>query len=252
MSTMRIVLGVDEALVHENARLMLERLDFERAEILETNIPRKQADPAKGLVDAALVEGAELVAVGSRGISPIKAMVIGSVGRGLMANCPRSLLIAKGDVGDGPVRAVFAYDGSSYADKCLELLIELRPRGLAFVRVVCIDANTEADFEALREGQRRDLHPPIPDDLARLRAKADAAADALRAAGFDADAVTVVGEVNPTLREAVADTSADLLIMGAQGHGFVERTLFGSVSFHQACNEKHSVLVLRPWRWTQR
>lgn len=37
----------------------------------------------------------------------------------------------------------------------------------------------------------------------------------------------------------------ELLILGAQGHGFWERLTVGSVSFHQAIAESHSVLMLR-------
>jgi hypothetical protein len=36
-----------------------------------------------------------------------------------------------------------------------------------------------------------------------------------------------------------------LLILGAQGYGFWERLMVGSISFHQAIAEPHPVLILR-------
>jgi hypothetical protein len=42
------------------------------------------------------------------------------------------------------------------------------------------------------------------------------------------------------------DTKSDLLVLGAQGHGFLARLRMGSKSFHQVVSERYSVLVLRP------
>jgi nucleotide-binding universal stress UspA family protein len=44
---------------------------------------------------------------------------------------------------------------------------------------------------------------------------------------------------------AMKETGAELLILGAQGHGFLERLTLGSTSFHQVMAEPYSVLVLR-------
>jgi nucleotide-binding universal stress UspA family protein len=41
------------------------------------------------------------------------------------------------------------------------------------------------------------------------------------------------------------DTQADILVMGAQGHGFVERVFIGSVSLHQALYEPYPVMIVR-------
>jgi hypothetical protein len=39
--------------------------------------------------------------------------------------------------------------------------------------------------------------------------------------------------------------SADLLILGAKGHGFLERITMGSVSLRQAIAGMYSTLILR-------
>jgi hypothetical protein len=62
----------------------------------------------------------------------------------------------------------------------------------------------------------------------------------------DCTPVSLRGEVNATLRELMRTEQADLLVLGAQGHGFLDRMRSGSVSFHQVVGESYSVLVLRP------
>jgi nucleotide-binding universal stress UspA family protein len=71
-------------------------------------------------------------------------------------------------------------------------------------------------------------------------------ADRLGAVGIEASPMVIDGHPNAAIHQAMGETEADLLILGAQGHGFIERLAMGSVSFYQAVSERHSVLILRP------
>ena len=42
----------------------------------------------------------------------------------------------------------------------------------------------------------------------------------------------VRGRPNDVIRQTMHDTGADLLVMGAQGHGFIDRVLIGSYDEH--------------------
>jgi nucleotide-binding universal stress UspA family protein len=53
------------------------------------------------------------------------------------------------------------------------------------------------------------------------------------------------GDANAAIRTVMRQENADLLILGAQGHGFLDRLQHGSVSFHQVVAESYSVLLLR-------
>lgn len=49
----------------------------------------------------------------------------------------------------------------------------------------------------------------------------------------------------PSIREAMDETQSQLLILGAKGHGLIERISLGSVSYHFAVGERANLLLLR-------
>ena len=53
------------------------------------------------------------------------------------------------------------------------------------------------------------------------------------------------GHPAEALREALDDTSSDLMILGAKGHGLFDRVFIGSLALHAVVAEPYSVLVLR-------
>ncbi|RYG31629.1 universal stress protein, partial [bacterium] len=46
-------------------------------------------------------------------------------------------------------------------------------------------------------------------------------------------------------RTTMSETGSDLLILGARGHGLIERLLIGSLALHVVVAEPYSVMVLR-------
>lgn len=59
------------------------------------------------------------------------------------------------------------------------------------------------------------------------------------------DIKVVDGHPNDVIRAEMTATGSELLLMGAQGHGFFHRLKFGSKSLHQVVSESYSVLILR-------
>jgi nucleotide-binding universal stress UspA family protein len=43
----------------------------------------------------------------------------------------------------------------------------------------------------------------------------------------------------------MTEQNGDLLILGAQGHGFLHRIMLGSVALHQIAVEEYPVLIVR-------
>jgi nucleotide-binding universal stress UspA family protein len=187
---------------------------------------------------------ARLIAVAGTRKGVLRAFFLGSVARALVTGAHQSVLVAKGEIAaEGPVRAVFATDHSEYANRCLQELLALAPRGLSHLTVItCYPKELvhamrpfldefaldpaewiEKNLEERNEKVRRTLEPlecPI-----ETRIYADAATSSIPV--------------------AMKETGADLLILGAQGHGFLERLTLGSTSFHQVMAEPYSVLLLR-------
>jgi nucleotide-binding universal stress UspA family protein len=52
-------------------------------------------------------------------------------------------------------------------------------------------------------------------------------------------------EVHEAIVHSMEQNQAYLLVLGAQGHSFVERMTMGSVSMHEVIYGRHPVLVIR-------
>jgi nucleotide-binding universal stress UspA family protein len=62
---------------------------------LSTTVEVRQGDPAEQLIRAAEATGADLIVVGSRGLSTLPRLVIGSVARKVLMHAPQSVLVVR-------------------------------------------------------------------------------------------------------------------------------------------------------------
>ena len=203
--------------------------------------------PAPILMDCGDTWDADLIAVGSAKRDRVSAALFGSVGRGLAVSAKQSILVAKtnGAAKEGPFTAVFATDHSEYANKCLEKLLSWAPKGLKRVHVVHAYETSDKDL-AILETHLPKGYISAEDWVAKeTEAKTKAVAQRIEDAGTPTQVLVARGHANDVIRTAMHAAKADLLIVGAQGHGFLERLLIGSVSLHQVVVEPYSVLVVR-------
>ncbi len=206
----------------------------------------------EGAVAASVVELAEktdadLVAVGSNQHGLVASILLGSVGRALAIGARQSLLIGRGQVAeDGPVSAIFATDHSYYATRALYRLIAMHPTGIKFITVVTAYDSSELKnssyFAELEKEAKQEGHSMQQ----KMRELSESAVRGLRSAGYAADYDLKPGKVRDVLTHAMKEHKADLLILGAQGHGFFDRVLLGSVALQQVVSEPYSLLVIRP------
>jgi nucleotide-binding universal stress UspA family protein len=75
--------------------------------------------------------------------------------------------------------------------------------------------------------------------------QANAAVAELERAGWRARAMVRLGQPLPELVDAVAETGAKLLVLGARGVGGIERLLLGSVAEGALDHAPVSVLIVR-------
>ena len=66
-----------------------------RAAGIEPTVLLREGDPVSEIVAAAKEGGYDLIAVGHRGLSVIKAIVMGSVSQGVVAHAPCSVLVVR-------------------------------------------------------------------------------------------------------------------------------------------------------------
>jgi nucleotide-binding universal stress UspA family protein len=170
--------------------------------------------------------GADLCVVGSERKSALGSFFLGSISKGLTLDSKVSVLVGKETPAhDGPLRCVLATDLSDVSRQALRHFVEFRPRGIGEASLV----------HAMEHGEVPEVAMQV------LRGMAEELGPAL---GVEVAVQAVEGIANKVLHEAMA--SADLLVIGARGHGFLKSLVLGSVATHQVVKEAYNVLVVRP------
>ncbi|HWD37998.1 MAG TPA: universal stress protein [Fimbriimonas sp.] len=197
------------------------------------------------LMRIAREHGCDLIAAASTLRRTANPWQIGSVTRKLALASEQSVLITKDTAErEGSVKAVFATDHSEYAKACLEMLLDWRPRGIGEIVVVTAFNLDKATEDVLKDDTQiaLDFQKWVDEEAKCL---AEGAAAALHAIAPKVSTFVEEGEPNDVIEAAMMSSKSELLILGAQGHGLLERLLIGSTSMHQALVEPYPVLLLR-------
>ncbi|AIE86589.1 universal stress protein [Fimbriimonas ginsengisoli] len=220
---------IDEVRREQGERLLGEAEALATAAGIESTTLYAVGNPCDRLMRRGDELHCDLIAVGSTHKSRYGAFFLGSVGRGLAIGAHQSVLVSKNDVEPtGSLTAVFATDGSDYADDCLRMLARMKPKGIR--RLIIVSA-----VEALVDRQ-------LPKEIAH---HVDSLVSHLCEEGFEARGHVVEGSPSEVIDAMMKASKADLVILGAQGHGFVERLFVGSVALQVVVSSPYSVLLLR-------
>lgn len=203
--------------------------------------------PSGGLIDLAAEMQADLVAVRAERGSLWATSFLGSVSRALATGCETSILIAKESVKEGlPLKVVLATDHSEESNRWFSKFLSWSAKGISEVHVVTayeIDDHEARILRANLPALGGMVDTWIEEHLEGLNSRLVAR---LKEAGYTASSRVGAGTANDVIRQAMQDTQADVLVMGARGHGFVTRLLIGSCAMHQVTAEPYPVLVVRP------
>ncbi len=195
-------------------------------------------NPADVLMDRATATFCDLIAVGSTMRSKFASLFFGSVGRALTIGAHQSVLISKGKgASKGPLTVLVTTDHSEYADRAIATFASMRPKGIN--RLVLITALNDKLIGHVNKGKAIEIEE-------YMRSKSNYLVNNLNEVGIPSEYRIIPGELDAVINEQMSDIDADFLIMGAQGHGFIDRILIGSNSLRQVVASQHSVLLLRP------
>ncbi len=200
--------------------------------------------PTQQLMNRAEETNSDLVCVTAHRHGAFECFVLGSVCRALVIGAKQSILIAKGNPEEsGKVNVVVTTDHSAYSNRCMDRLCRMAPAGLGEVTVLSviepdmfIPISPEAAKVMVEEEQKH------WDDVKR---KTEDLRRRFESLGAKTHAKVLLDDPRTQIAETMHETRADLLIMGAQGHGFLERIAAGSVSLQQVVAENYPVLVIR-------
>jgi nucleotide-binding universal stress UspA family protein len=210
-----------------------------------------EGDPVEEIVDASRTLPADLVVIGSHGRGGFERWVLGSVTEKVVRKSESPVLVV-GPSG-GPPAA---------------------PSDVAYERILCPVDFSEASFAALRYALslaqeaggsltlvhvvewpfEREPEPPAGPEIASVRRLLeDDARDRLRRAVPEAardwcspEELVRGGKAHREILRVAREKDAQLIVIGSQGHGPIERLLFGSTTHHILRWAPCPVLTIRP------
>lgn len=210
-----------------------------------------EGDPAGAILDYCTETGADLVAVGSRGLGGFMSLLLGSVARRIISYAPCSVIIAHSPEGVEPdayaqnvaskakLDVVVAADGSDGSKHAISKLGELGTYGKGIA--ICVEP-----ISVVPPG----LNPAefgyaYQYDSARSEEVAQHGAEKLANFCDSVFHLVELGRPAHVLVVQAKKNACDLIVLGATRHGFFERFLLGSVSTEVANEAECSVLVVR-------
>ena len=193
-------------------------------------------------VIASECNGADLLAMGARGTSPLRDALLGTTAERLLGKCKRPMLIAKRAAKRPYKDVLVAVDFSPASEDALRAVLRLMPQA-AVTAVHAYDIPFEGQLrlagveKATIEGYRS-------------RAAAKAVAE-IRALGskISGDGMRVghrIGMGHPPhlILEKAQALHADLIVLGKQKRAIVQQLLLGSVARHVLADSRSDVLVV--------
>jgi nucleotide-binding universal stress UspA family protein len=215
---------------------------------LQTGVPNVEATVRQGLVPLELEReaterSADLLAIGTTGMSRLERLIIGSNARAILRHAPCDVLVARGPLDAAPRfrRVVVATDFHAAARAAGQRAAEIAEReGADLIAFHAIDPSAWSGVmygDASGPGlEKRSVEAIVMDLMMRyntevLGGKARLAVDHERAAH---------GVI-----EHARSLGADLIVVGSHGAGPLERAMIGSVAEGVAAKAACSVLVVK-------
>lgn len=224
-------------------REMAEPL-IERGLTVRQHVVRGRA--ASAIVEAAEELGVELVVIGSRGHSPLRSMLLGSVATEVATDAHCAVLVARAPAIS---HLLVATDGSDTARSIPDQLAAWGLFDGMPVEVVSVLVSDPAAFELFTglstlgderiSRMRRELEEKQLADL-------EQATGALAASGLIPTPRAASGDPTREIISAAEASDADLIVTGSRGLHGLERILLGSVARNVLMHADCSVLVVRP------
>lgn len=206
-----------------------------------------EGHPAETIVTQAAATGTDLILLGTRGLSGLRRVVIGSVSGNVARYANTSVLVARTA---GPIRTiVLAYDASPDADMALDLLSRLPLTGNPRVIVCSAYDVIEPLGSGLAPTMVGQVRRAYRDSLRWAHEAAETMAAAARnrlvERGLKAAHRTVRGRPHEQLTIVARESAADLIVVGSRGLSAVQRFLLGSTSAALLLRPPTGVLVAR-------
>jgi nucleotide-binding universal stress UspA family protein len=207
--------------------------------------------PAWGILKEADEWLADLIVLGSHGMSVTERLFIGSVSQRVMTHASCSVRVARERKDNGrALRLIVGFDGSTDAEAAIfEVASRSWSQGTEVRVITAVDqrmlsaiASRVLRLRASVESGDNNNHEAW---LARMTQRA---AERLNGAQLKAESLIIEGEPKRVLLDSARDWEADSIFLGATGLTGLRRLLIGSVSSAVTAHGPCTVEVVRPRR----
>jgi nucleotide-binding universal stress UspA family protein len=201
--------------------------------------------PDQAIVDLAEKLGAGLVVVGSRGLTPLRRVLMGSVSDSVVrhAHCPVMVVRVDGggEASYPPGRILLALDGSEEGDAAARMAVELADRTDSELHVVHV-----GEVKPVYHPEQRGYITRYEDIREHAGHLLDEQVEKVKAAGGTvAGAHLGMGRPDQEIVVLAEELGVGLIAVGSRGLGGIRRALMGSVSGSVVRHAPCSVLVVR-------
>lgn len=213
---------------------------------LELQTTIRDGNPVKEILRAAEEVDADLVVVGSKGLTGLEGFLMESVARTIVRRCERPVLLAR-QPRNNVCQALVATDGSEHASNAVRFAARL-PLPLGAERTLVHVIRPYRPFpdcflldprehQAAVEGVRRKQEENGADLLA-------VAQQHLAFLGVPPETALRTGDPATEILRIGEERGVDLIVAGARGVGKLEGLLIGSVADHLLKDARCSVLIV--------
>jgi nucleotide-binding universal stress UspA family protein len=200
--------------------------------------------PGFAVAPAAQRARADLIVMGSRGLSGLKHLVLGSVAERTVraARCPVLTVKADDSVAGRFATIVVPIDFSASSDAALaqakSLCLENGPAHLVLVHAYYVPVELEQYLATRDTGLFDSISRTVTQDLEKLLTR-------LKAEGVSAEYYAQPGRPESVIVELAREKRADLIAMGTHGRRGISHLLLGSVAEHVVRTAQCPVLTVR-------
>jgi nucleotide-binding universal stress UspA family protein len=207
-------------------------------------------DPAAAIVDYAREWGPDFVFMGSHGHSGLTRFFLGSVAKTVLRHAPCSVGVLRPLTGErlskGGMKLLLATDGSKYSEAAVKSVAERPwPKGTK-IRLASVIVPTEIVMDPSygMAGVSEEMHRAEEIKKEWAQEALSKAGKILSSARLKSVGVVLTGDAKGQIIDGARNWEADLVVLGAQGRGGINRILHGSVSEAVAIHAHCSVEVI--------
>lgn len=207
--------------------------------------------PAGAIMHVAAQSGPDIIAMGNRGMKAIDSLLLGSVTRAVAINAMRSVLVVKPPQGkqDGPLKVLFATDGSSCAEETERVLSRMPFRPDTEVVAVYVSLSAFMDIperfaDTVNERMKKIVADMKKAEMDHAEGVLHQARTRLQARFGNITALIKNGDPSEQILSVALETKADIIALGSRGIRGVSGML-GSVARNVLGHADCSVLVCK-------